>query len=48
MKSKGMHPNAPNNAMMSPKKGSMAAKNVALITDNDRKINLGITLRMEN
>jgi hypothetical protein len=32
---------------MSPKKGSMAAKNVAMITDNDRKINLDITLRME-
>lgn len=48
MKSKGMHPNDPNSAMMSPKKGNIAAKNVAMVTDNDRKINLGTTLRMEN
>lgn len=48
MKSKGMIPNAPNSAKMSPKKGNIAARKVAIITDNERKINLGTTLRMEN
>lgn len=48
MKSKGMHPNAPNTAMMSPKKGSIAAINVAVITESDRNISRGMTLRIEN
>lgn len=48
MKSRGMNPNAPINAIRSPKKGNIAANIVAITTDNDRDINLGITLRIEN
>ncbi|KAK3015929.1 hypothetical protein RJ639_007696 [Escallonia herrerae] len=48
MKSRGMQPNAPNKAMMSPKNGNIAATVVATITDNDLVINRGTTLRMEN
>jgi len=43
-----MQPNAPNKAIMSPKKGSIAANVVAMITDSDREINRGTTLRIEN
>jgi hypothetical protein len=48
MKSRGMNPNAPITALISPKKGNIAAIAVAMITDNDRETNLGTTLRMEN
>lgn len=48
MKSRGMQPNAPIKALMSPKKGNIAATVVAITTNNDREINLGTTLRMEN
>ena len=47
-KIKGMHPNAPITALMSPKKGNIAARVVAMITDNERRISLGTTLRIEN
>lgn len=48
MKSKGMIPNAPNIAMISPKKGNIAPSIVAVMTDKDREINLGTMLRVEN
>ena len=48
MKSRGMNPNAPISAIRSPKKGNMAANMVAITTDNDRDINLGTMLRIEN
>lgn len=43
-----MQPNAPNKAIMSPKKGSIAGNVVAMITDSDREINRRTTLRIEN
>lgn len=48
MKSRGMKPKAPITELMSPKNGSIAAMVVAKTTDSERKINLGITLRVEN
>nr|GMD01893.1 hypothetical protein Iba_chr05fCG11420 [Ipomoea batatas] len=48
IKSKGMQPNAPNIAMMSPKKGNIAANVVAITTVADRAINRGTTLRIDN
>ena len=48
MKSRGMHPNAPNKAIISGKNGNIAAKTVAAATDSDRSTTLGTTLRMEN
>jgi hypothetical protein len=48
MKSRGKNPNAPITALMSPKNGSIAAKVVAMMTDSDREIILGITFRVEN
>lgn len=43
MMSRGMHPNAPITASMSPKKGNIAARVVAMAMDNDQKTNLGRT-----
>jgi hypothetical protein len=43
MMSRGMHPNAPITASMSPKKGNIAARVVAMVMDNDQKTNLGRT-----
>lgn len=43
-----MQPNAPANAIMSPKKGSIAATVVAATTDNDRKTSRGTMFRAEN
>lgn len=48
MKFRGMHLNAPIIALMSPKKGNMAATVVAMTTDNERRINLDMVLRTEN
>lgn len=48
MKSRGMKPKAPITELMSPKNGSIAATVVAVMTDSDREITLGITLRAEN
>lgn len=36
MKSRGIQPNAPIKALMSPKKGNIAATVVAIMTDNER------------
>lgn len=47
-KSSGMKPKAPRTEFMSPKNGSIAATNVAMITDSDREMILGITFRREN
>jgi len=43
-----MNPNAPNTAMMSPKKGSIAAIKVATLTYTERRNSLGMRLRREN
>ena len=48
MKSRGMKPNAPMTALMSPKNGSIAAIMVAVMTDNERVTTLGITFLVEN
>lgn len=41
MKSKGIKPMAPASALMSPKKGSMAAMNAQTIMYRDRSTSLG-------
>jgi hypothetical protein len=48
IKSRGMKPNAPITALMSPKNGSIAAIIVAITTDIDRAISLGMAFRAEN
>ena len=48
IKSSGIKPNAPMTALMSPKNGSIAAIVVAITTDSDRAISLGIAFRAEN
>ena len=48
MKSKGMNPKDPINALMSPKNGSIAAIVVEIMTDNDLETTRGRTLRAEN
>ena len=48
IKSRGMKPKAPMTALMSPKNGSIAAMVVAMTTEREREISLGITLRVEN
>ncbi|KAL6967089.1 hypothetical protein U1Q18_032894 [Sarracenia purpurea var. burkii] len=47
-KSSGKKPKAPMTALMSPKKGSIAAISVAVTTERDRETNLGMTFRAEN
>lgn len=47
-KSSGRNPNAPITAFISPKNGSIADNVVAMPTDRDRDITLGITFRAEN
>ena len=47
-KSRGKNPNAPKSPFMSPKKGSIAAIVIAIATDMDRAMVLGMTFRIEN
>ncbi|GER26818.1 glucose-6-phosphate isomerase [Striga asiatica] len=46
-KSRGMKPTAPTIALMSPKKGSIAATDPQTVTYNERRMILGIRFRME-
>ena len=47
-KSRGMKPKAPITALMSPKKGSIAEIIVAVMTEREWEITLGMTFRAEN